>query len=1701
MHVLSAFSLTRLIFVTALATATFLPSVHAVCDLSGVSSGIDVSLCGDGVSLSDGESCSVSCIVTHGFASEAETTVTCNSSELTIPTCYELAPDSSSVSLSTSLESGEKHITIRTVKQTRVAKIYFNQPSNGYCNLDYLAIFDTDGNNLIPPLHMTRINDWNDIHAGGAFIVSNLFAGNFDNLKENTGSHMHTNVYGDTSNVYEATDRGFVVVFNKPTMIDRIEFNYRNYLENQIINAYLYATIDENTAGIQGTITPIQIIKLATDRYGGAYSGFFKHHVANVNVDQLKTPTKIDINGAVSVNVETVQISTYARYLAMQCYGTYYCFTLTELEVFDIHNNKITTTTHALSDHRMYQYLGSTQPDDSATNNMFDGNINNEGSTWHGDFSVHTNLVIDLGGLYKVGKMRIYTRPAQNYPWLANTEILGLINFDEPSFKTTLPNTYTGVAADLNNDWTASSVPSYLEFTFPGNVQHISHRIANVKVNGLAEDIHVHYPFGKMDLIVQNGQPIHLLVDGLLYTQAGTADFSTFTTNSLAVTADNSRWSYVAIGNTKVLGSDTKESICGDNIVHVGEACDDGNIYFGDGCDTECAIESRHECSLATLYSGANFKTSECLLYGTKCGDGFIDNSAYFHTQQQYRRIPFTAMQSTNPNVTDPDQCAVAYPDSTCSFNTTQITFPGSDGKHISKQVIYASSMPVVKLYSLPDCSVGSLISSASDSNLLTQYIVFERPHSSNYLVAGELEIFCDGVQVPINELSIVGDARNLLDGLTNFINNVNESDSEARLIDGRRPDTADWSQIGVGSTYSGQSGNQVYGREQYHPSGSGYVWARIVVKLQNACKVTGLKYWGRTTTAYDTWWLNDLYGAVTEQDVINNNYQWKIALNDIKNRDYPGDYGHGVNFNGPTHCYSGCDVTTPIQLNLPADITPGAPQTWTQKVTPNTAQCVEIEGANIHSIKLYEAIGHVEECDGENYCDSNCQLLPTAYCHPRPPPVPTLLFDPKRSAFQYNSMYSAMMTSMAGLYDHWPRLVADDTFNGVIVPSNYSNKLVLQGYDVEPAGGKLLIGTGIDNCPVGQACPVGTWTAIIKMTSSTTKIATFLVDTASVDNGRTLELVYQHGVNSGCPDGEIPSDASYAADCPQFKLHCTNTHHCNIPSIAVTYKPKANSETLISVAFTETTNTGRAEINFGDATLDVTDQPHYGGWFRHTYNPSDRKVYLQNIYVSNFDYLAMSAVYENLQVRFSELRSQLNHQDTYGAGRECAFTARAVDGVVDVGEDCDDGNFINNDGCVCTLGGNCVYQNPQPFICSNVELWTGNVNTIAFTADAAAKIEEVQFFSANATLISPTGNSGSSKLHDGMWNTRGNNASLSATIHGATFTFSSETIEYIRIYNTRSGPPDNSHLISTIKVSINGALPINVGFSSNGEWTCSNSESGFASGDCTDSKYPGFVDLMHDAQQTTCQCDVRVTNGSCGSYDLSMPMGQSCNVTCDADHGFAFNADVSVTCNAQFSASSVPTCHPLKPHTSASTVSFNSTGTMITMQSKKNETDYKPTTVVFDANLKLEVMAYPTPSAKFAGVDIVYPFVNLFANVKSGTHTIDFIVEYADGYVSKTSSSIEISAGSRYVQANSAEWNVIQVGDKTAFGNSFHLCGDGVINANETCDDGTSVLDGCSASCTVEDSYNCFDTTFQESSFETTSSCLFTGKQTKLYM
>ena len=111
MHVLSAFSLTRLIFVTALATATFLPSVHAVCDLSGVSSGIDVSLCGDGVSLSDGESCSVSCIATHGFASENETTVTCNSTELTIPTCYELAPDSSSVSLSTSLESGEKHIS------------------------------------------------------------------------------------------------------------------------------------------------------------------------------------------------------------------------------------------------------------------------------------------------------------------------------------------------------------------------------------------------------------------------------------------------------------------------------------------------------------------------------------------------------------------------------------------------------------------------------------------------------------------------------------------------------------------------------------------------------------------------------------------------------------------------------------------------------------------------------------------------------------------------------------------------------------------------------------------------------------------------------------------------------------------------------------------------------------------------------------------------------------------------------------------------------------------------------------------------------------------------------------------------------------------------------------------------------------------------------------------------------------------------------------------------------------------------------------------------------------------------------------------------------------------------------------------------------------------------------------------------------
>ena len=55
------------------------------------------------------------------------------------------------------------------------------------------------------------------------------------------------------------------------------------------------------------------------------------------------------------------------------------------------------------------------------------------------------------------------------------------------------------------------------------------------------------------------------------------------------------------------------KAFCGDMLVLLGEACDDGNTLNGDGCSSACKIETGYKCTSA--------QPSECW---STCGDGGI---------------------------------------------------------------------------------------------------------------------------------------------------------------------------------------------------------------------------------------------------------------------------------------------------------------------------------------------------------------------------------------------------------------------------------------------------------------------------------------------------------------------------------------------------------------------------------------------------------------------------------------------------------------------------------------------------------------------------------------------------------------------------------------------------------------------------------------------------------------------------------------------------------------------------------------------------------------------------------------------------------------------------------------------------------------------------------------------------------------------
>lgn len=905
----------------------------------------------------------------------------------------------------------------------------------------------------------------------------------------------------------------------------------------------------------------------------------------------------------------------------------------------------------------------------------------------------------------------------------------------------------------------------------------------------------IYYPFVFMHIQKVGGTFHFYQYLGFEHSYSGSLPADALNEGTYTILTNQAEWSLIhsTRQSSALLGSES--SLCGDGVIHSGEECDDRNNIYGDGCNPDCTVQVRYECTPQPLASEvAQLQTTDsdfCELQDTVCGDGFVDNSAYFHKQQQYRRVAFSDI-----NISSTEDLYTVY-------NNNGLEGAEHDPINIFDPSICATTSPQ---FLLDHCTL--------------------RPGASG--------------------------------GRTYVTWKSGETKTISKLV--------------LSATHF----NMFFGFEvKFYPS----------VGADQKCSGSVLS----------------TYKALSFGNVAGNG--------DSKNFD--------PEFSTDPSTYT--SIMGSLNVN-----------TFTLLATEVDVGCIEIYSQAttiLVSAKIYEAVGHAEECDPYNddgsivsYCDPvTCQLKPDAYCKPRPDPIPTLLFSAKYSQFEHNSMYGGIMTSAAGPYDYWPRLVSSSA-DSFISPANVSNKIVLRGYDVEPAGGKLLLGTGRDDCPQSQSCKVSTWTAIIKLTDVTTKIATF-----SVDNDRTtLELKYEHGEGVCATNGIRHTVTGYQADCSQIKLICSDfgtTSDCTEEFIAATYVVDPAKEILISVAFTETSGAGRAEINFGHVER-VGSQYiiHYGGYFRHTSSPSgiERYVYLTKIHLSNFEYMKMSAVYEKEQVRFGDLATQMEHHDTYGAGRECVEnTPRPGDGVFDLGanEECDDGNLDSGDGCDCVInsdGATCVdTPNINDMACSAADLWavTDNITTVAFTAHADAKIEEVQFFAPGGQQIK-VATASQSKLADGVWNTPGSIANLSAEIHGASFTFDAGTkIEYIRLYNSRSNV-DNSHKISTISVSVNGAHFFNVGFSKNGEWTCSNSDTGYGTGDCTDSKYVGFVDLVHDAQQTKCRCDVSVTDGQCGSYSQYMPIGQSCNVTCTGGYSLPSTAS-EVFCNANFQSSDLPECSP----------------------------------------------------------------------------------------------------------------------------------------------------------------------------------------------
>ena len=98
-------------------------------------------------------------------------------------------------------------------------------------------------------------------------------------------------------------------------------------------------------------------------------------------------------------------------------------------------------------------------------------------------------------------------------------------------------------------------------------------------------------------------------------------------------------------------------TVCGNGIVQAGEACDDGNTVSGDGCSAACVIESGYSCSPTTLGAGPSI----CAL-NPVCGNGTVTGAEMCDDGNTINGDGCSAACAIEP----PYTCAVGPPAGPC---------------------------------------------------------------------------------------------------------------------------------------------------------------------------------------------------------------------------------------------------------------------------------------------------------------------------------------------------------------------------------------------------------------------------------------------------------------------------------------------------------------------------------------------------------------------------------------------------------------------------------------------------------------------------------------------------------------------------------------------------------------------------------------------------------------------------------------------------------------------------------------------------------------------------------------------------------------------------------------------------------------------------------------------------------------------------